>query len=127
MLDPRFKLLWAAQENTDELVSLLQKNASSCDASISDGEDSDTSPPNKKHKSDDFFNFLPKSTPKRQRHTSERSQLVQRYLDEPTLESSADPLLFGKLMNTCIQLYQRLPKSTFPSRLPLLLLNAYLV
>lgn len=96
MLDPRFKLLWAAQENTDELVSLLQKNASSCDASMSDGEDSDTSPPNKKHKSDDFFNFLPKSTPKRQRHTSERSQLVQRYLDEPTLESSADPLLFWK-------------------------------
>lgn len=94
MLDPRFKLLWAAQENTDELVSLLQKNASSCDASISDGEDSDTSPPNKKHKSDDFFNFLPKSTPKRQRHASERSQLVQRYLDEPTLESSVDPLLF---------------------------------
>lgn len=37
------------------------------------------------------------------------------------------PSFFGKLSNTCIQLYQRLPKSTFPSRLPLLLLNAYLV
>lgn len=38
MLDPRFKRLWAAPENTEELVSLLQKNASSCNASISDGE-----------------------------------------------------------------------------------------
>lgn len=121
MFDPRFKLLWAAHENTEELVSFLQKNASSCDASISEGEDSDTFPPNKKHKSDDFFNFLPKSTPKRQRHTSERAQLVQRYLDEPTLESSADPLLFWKTneyvyptLSKIVKKYLSVPASSAP-------------
>lgn len=62
MLDPHFKLLWTAPENTEELVSLLQKNSSS------DEINSDTFSQNKKHKSDDFFNFLPKSTPKRKRH-----------------------------------------------------------
>lgn len=62
MLDPHFKLLWTAPENTEELVSLLQKNFSS------DEINSDTFSQNKKHKSDDFFNFLPKSTSKCKRH-----------------------------------------------------------
>lgn len=52
ILDLLFKLLWAAPEKSEQLVSLLPKNVSSCDASISDGEDSDTSHPNKKHKYD---------------------------------------------------------------------------
>lgn len=126
MFDPRFKLLWAAHENTEELVSFLQKNASSCDASISEGEDSDTFPPNKKHKSDDFFNFLPKSTPKRKRHQLKAHNLYNVIWKHQPWNFIV-LTFFWKTNEHLYPTLAKIAKSTFPSKISLFLSNVYLV
>ncbi|CAC5410303.1 unnamed protein product [Mytilus coruscus] len=68
MLDTRIKLFWSNYENVEALISGLKKKVSSVDSLKSDDDDDDDdniSPPAKKGKTDDFFSFLPKSTPKK--------------------------------------------------------------
>lgn len=117
MLDPHFKLLWTAPENTEELVSLLQKNSSS------DKINSDTFSQNKKHKSDDFFNFLPKSTPKRKWHQLNTHNLYNViWKHQPSNFKVLTPFIF--FWETNEHLYPtlaKIAKSAFPSKISLLL------
>jgi len=76
MLDPRFKIRWCVPDGIEKNTSLLKEAV--CNIGNDDG-DVTASPPMKKSKSDDFFNFLPTDTV-RQRHVSGTSTEVDLYL-----------------------------------------------
>jgi len=97
MLDTRFKVLWCEPEEIEETTTSLKKKVSFVESVAQiDNSDDNITPPSKKLKTDDFLSFLPKGTPKRKRHTSGSSKLVDDYFEEECDESDANPLLYWK-------------------------------
>ena len=95
IIDTRFKVLWCEAEEIEE-TSLKKKVSFVEYVAQIDNSDDNITPPSKKLKTDDFFSFLPKGTPKRKRHTSGSTKLVDDYFEEECDESDANHLLYWK-------------------------------
>ena len=89
-MDPRFKLRWCQPDK--EKVSVIQ---------TTDVEDDSTSesPPLKKARKEDFFSFLPPSTPTkpRTRNPSGYVSEVDRYISEDCIEMTVSPLNYWSI------------------------------
>ena len=96
VLDPRFELRWAEQD-IDINTQLLREKFLEIGACDMNENDEDTfSPPAKKIKSDDFFDFMP-TTPKITRHFSGKIDEIAGYLSESCIEMSENPLEYWKI------------------------------
>jgi hypothetical protein len=97
ILDTRFKLLWSKPEDVDDLTTDLKKKFSFIESVKSEDDEADSiSPPAKKVKTDDFFSFLPRGTPKRKCHMSGSTQCIDTYIGEECDTSDVNPLLYWK-------------------------------
>ena len=77
----------------------MKKKFSFIESVKSEDDEADSiSPPAKKVKTDDFFSFLPRGTPKRKRHMSGSTQCNDTYIaiGEECDTSDVNPLLYWK-------------------------------
>ena len=75
----------------------MKKKFSFIESVKSEDDEADSiSPPAKKVKTDDFFCFLPRGTPKRKRYMSGSTQCIDTYIGEECDTSDANPLLYWK-------------------------------
>ena len=95
VLDPRFKLRWCESDKIDYVESLVRKNLQT--VSVQDDEILN-SPPKKKPRSDDFFDFMsPVSKPHRKRNISGAVNELETYLEESCQEMDTNPLDYWKI------------------------------
>lgn len=122
ILDTRFKLSWSKSEEVDDLTTGLKQKLSFVDSAANESEDHDNiSPPTKKAKTDDFFSFLPRATPKKKRHTSGSTHCADDYLRDDCDESDVNPLVYWKenehklfLLSKLASKYLSVPASSAP-------------
>ena len=98
-MDPRFKLRWCQPDNVDKTVSLMKEKVSVIQTTDVEDDSTSESPPLKKDRKEDFFSFLPPSTPTqpRTRNPSGYVSEVDIYISEDCIEMTVSPLNYWSI------------------------------